>query len=110
GDDVLFGGKNKDVLKGGNGDDRIQGDQGGDWMNGGDGVDTFVFRAGSGWDKIFEFEQGIDVMEIHDHVGGFATLAISDVGTRLEIIHDGGRIFLLDDAGTTLSAADFDFI
>ncbi|MEO9821659.1 MAG: calcium-binding protein [Paracoccaceae bacterium] len=110
GDDVLFGGKNKDVLKGGNGDDRIQGDQGGDWMNGGDGVDTFVFRAGSGWDKIFEFEQGIDVMEIHDHVGGFATLAISDVGTRLEIIHDGGRIFLLDEAGTTLSAADFDFI
>lgn len=101
GDNLLNGGKGNDVLAGASGDDILIGGQ---------GKDTFVFGADGGTDRVRDYSKSDDTLRIADHGGGFATLSISDKGTDLEIIHDGGTILLLGEAGTSLGAGDFDFV
>ena len=101
GDNLLNGGKGNDVLAGASGDDILIGGQ---------GKDTFVFGDDGGTDRVRDYSKSDDTLRIADHGGGFATLSISDKGTDLEIIHDGGTILLLGDAGTSLGAGDFDFV
>ncbi|OIQ44936.1 MAG: hypothetical protein BM558_05870 [Roseobacter sp. MedPE-SW] len=108
GNDQLFGGHGPDALRGGNGSDTLEGGAGNDRLNGGAGADLFVFGAGSGNDKVFDYSDA-DSFEISDHAGGFAGLTIEDVNSDLRITHDGGTILLLGEAGTTLTADDFLF-
>lgn len=108
--DTLSGGKGRDVLIGGSGNDRLSGDQGNDLLRGQGGRDTFVFDANSGRDRIADFAQGLDTIEIADHAGGFGGLTIATQGTSLIVTHDGGQITLLKEAGTVLTASDFDFV
>jgi Ca2+-binding RTX toxin-like protein len=110
GSDDLNGGKGKDVLIGGRGNDRLTGDNGNDLLRGNVGDDTFVFGPNSGKDRIADFDQGSDTIEISGHAGGFAGLSISTSGTSLVVTHDGGQITLLKEAGTVLTASDFDFV
>ncbi len=83
---------------------------GDDILIGGQGKDTFVFGADGGTDRVRDYSKSDDTLRIADHGGGFATLSIADKGTDLEIIHDGGAILLLGEAGTSLGAGDFDFV
>jgi len=101
GDNLLNGGRGNDVLAGASGDDILIGGQ---------GKDSFVFGADAGTDRVRDYSQSDDTLRIADHDGGFATLSIADKGKNLEVIHDGGTILLLGEAGTTLSAGDFDFV
>jgi len=59
GADSLFGGDGADVLIGHGGADYLDGGAGNDLLQGGNAQDTFVFRAGSGSDRIagFHFRQ-----------------------------------------------------
>src|SRR5262245_24560726 len=79
GDDKLFGNEGNDGLAGGAGDDDLHGGRGRDFIVGGPGNDdlfggadgdTFVFRHGSGTDRIHDLQPG-------DHIGvrdyGFAS-------------------------------------
>ncbi|GAW34785.1 bifunctional hemolysin/adenylate cyclase precursor [Roseovarius sp. A-2] len=63
GNDTLEGGNGFDLLNGGDGDDRLEGNAGNDTLDGGAGddvlrgglgADTFVFRVGSGNDRIVD--------------------------------------------------------
>lgn len=108
--DTLNGGNGRDILNGGGGNDRLEGGSGNDLLRGHAGADVFVFGPNSGTDRIAGFAQGSDTIEISGHVGGFAALTISTQGSRLIVEHDGGTILLLNEAGTTLTAADFDFV
>ena len=110
GDDVLKGGNGWDVLDGGDDNDVIDGGAGNDMLTGGAGLDVFVFGAESGKDRVTDFEQGIDLLRIAGHTGGFGTLAISVQNAHLTVAHDGGTIVLEGLAATILSASDFEFL
>ncbi|MEO0864181.1 MAG: calcium-binding protein [Pseudomonadota bacterium] len=110
GKDVIIGGGGKDKLEGNKGEDTIDGGTANDFLRGGQGADTFVFGDGYGTDKIRDFQQGSDIMQIADHTGGFGTLVITDQGGDRRIDYDGGVILLKTDAGLALTAADFDFV
>lgn len=120
GSDVLSGDANNDVLKGGAGDDRLRGGAGDDELRGGGGVDilrgdagadAFVFTwagesgLGARADKIVDFEQGADVIDIEavaeglDYAeGGLSgtgpsfTLSEKDGHTRVQIDVDGDGV------------------
>ena len=64
GDDELDGGSGNDYLGGGVGDDRLSGGSGNDTMNGGEGKDTFVFASGYGNDKVEDYTEGQDTLDI----------------------------------------------
>lgn len=74
-------------------------------VTGGAGHDTLV----GGTDRITDYQRFADRIEIADHAGGFAGLDIRDWGVHLKIAHDGGTILLMNQAGITLAATDFDF-
>jgi Ca2+-binding RTX toxin-like protein len=110
GNDTLLGGWRKDKLVGGNGDDVLAGGQHNDLLVGGNGADVFEFGPKGGKDKVKDFEQGTDILRLDGHVGGFASLVISDKGAHRMIDYDGGTILLAGHAGLVLDAGDFDFI
>lgn len=67
GDDVLDGRGGNDKLYGGTGDDTIIGGAGRDEMYGGSGADVFIFdiaTATSSYDKIMDFEAGVDTVRL----------------------------------------------
>ncbi|SCZ71964.1 Ca2+-binding protein, RTX toxin-related [Epibacterium ulvae] len=122
GNDRLFGGTGRDDLGGGQGQDRLYGQQGADRLNGGAGADllwggaegdVFVFAGRHGQDRIMDFQQGRDVMDLRALAQGGAE-RVSDLDIRsaqgdLSIDTGSGRILLEDLARLELTAADFIF-
>ncbi len=124
GDDDLRGGGSNDFLRGdsgadqlfgGNGRDRLDGGAGDDVMTGGAGAgvldglrDEFVFSANGGFDRVKDFEDGIDVLDLtafgfSDFSAEVQVLA-SDRATGLRLDFAGGEILFLE--GMTLAAFD----
>lgn len=64
GTDDLMGGEGDDRLEGNAGSDRLNGGTGNDVLRGGIGADTFVFETGSGEDRIADFQNNIDTVEL----------------------------------------------
>ncbi|RED18029.1 calcium-binding protein [Pontivivens insulae] len=60
GADKLVGGTGADVINGGAGNDKLWG---GNWSGDGE-ADTFVFEAGTGKDFVFDFEAGVDRIDL----------------------------------------------
>ena len=56
GSDTIYGSHGSDFIDGGADDDLIYAGKGGDIIAGGTGDDTFVFYAGSEWNKITDFD------------------------------------------------------
>ena len=108
--DHLSGDDAANLLNGGKGNDVLAGGAGDDTLIGGAGADVFVFGAAAGTDRVRGYVKSDDTLQIEDHSGGYAALDIHDAGKDLEIVHDGGTILLLGEAGTTLNAGHFDFI
>lgn len=52
GNDTIVGGAGDDALSGGDGDDLLSGGVGQDLLDGGAGNDTYLFRAGDGFDRL----------------------------------------------------------
>jgi Ca2+-binding RTX toxin-like protein len=78
--DDLRGGAGADTLRGGAGNDQIAGDLGDDQMWGDAGRDNFVFGPTSwGKDTIFDFEDGLDRIQISDLPGGPGVHAMNDL-------------------------------
>jgi len=74
GNDVINGFGGNDVLVGGGGCDRLIGSSGADQLLGGSEADTFVFvtaadSAPLAYDLIFDFEQGLDRIDV-SHIDG----------------------------------------
>ena len=68
GNDLLIGGGGVDELFGGTGDDRLDGGIRNDTMTGGAGSDRFVFAANSNTDRILDFADDLDVLELNDNL------------------------------------------
>ncbi len=74
--DTLYGDAERDFLLGENGNDVLDGGAGDDNLTGGEGQDVFVFTRGTEFDRIKDFEQGLDRIDLEAF--GFASFA-SDV-------------------------------
>ncbi|MBV2360842.1 hypothetical protein KUH32_13830 [Thalassococcus sp. CAU 1522] len=71
GDDKMLGGDGDDTMSGGHGNDTIEGGRGIDWLFGGADADSFVFARGCGVDRIRDFENNLDEIDLRDF--NFAT-------------------------------------
>ncbi len=64
GQDILNGGIGEDIVEGGLDNDRLDGGADNDYLMGGRGNDEFVYRPGSGKDKIIDFSKGDDKIDL----------------------------------------------
>ncbi|MDE0056706.1 MAG: calcium-binding protein [Defluviicoccus sp.] len=87
GKDKLYGGDGDDKIAGGAGDDTVSGGAGDDSLFGGADADTFVFASGHGHDRIADFADGEDLIDLSAFTGitQFSDLNISQVGNNVEI-------------------------
>lgn len=120
-DDTLMGGHSRDWLYGGNGSDILNGGSGDDFLIGGQGLnampdgvqDTFVFDPNFGTDRVYEFDNGIDLIDLTSLPGlTFSDLAISavDGGVNTEVsVGGGGEIYMMGIAMSDIDATDFVF-
>ena len=104
GNDKLLGGKGRDTLIGGNGNDKL---------TGGSAKDVFVFNAAlnEGRDKITDFQDGVDHIQIEG--GSFAGLTIQNFGggSSTKIILDSGtEIIVQNVVMADIDINDFVFV
>ena len=111
GNDFLNGGASNDELRGGTGDDDLLGSTGDDQLHGDAGADTFQFRANHGVDRIFDFEDGTDVIEFNiNSVNDISDLTLTNVFAGVDIDYGTGTVRVLGLDDTDFSSADFVFI
>lgn len=110
GGDSLLGGLGRDNLDGGAGSDRLIGNGGTDELTGGAGVikDVFVFDAKSGADKITDFQDGIDRIEITSGATNFRQLTITDKGA--DVLVEFGQTSILIQHIEPAAVTDADFL
>jgi len=99
-DDRMFGGAGNDTLIGGAGNDTLRGGVGDDILTGGEDSDTFVFYQGWGSDRITDFQDGIDIIELR----GFSSpstsevfAAASQVGSDVMFSLGGGDVLTIEN-------------
>jgi uncharacterized protein (TIGR01370 family) len=102
GHDHLSGNRGSDSLYGGQGDDRLVGGSGRDQLTGGAGSDRFVFSNGSGRDRIMDFQDDADSLELNEALWGGgknAAQVLRDYGTehgqRFELDFGEGDVLTL---------------
>lgn len=89
GNDKLFGGAGADKLYGQGDHDRLDGGKGNDLLNGGDGKDVFVFRKGTGTDKITDFDRSEDRLELDASLWDDAHGRLKAVSNYAEVTDKG---------------------
>jgi Ca2+-binding RTX toxin-like protein len=99
GNDTLSGGAGKDRLFGGAGADRLDGGRGADILDGGAGRDVFVFGQRSGRDRVLNFENGIDRIDLDGVAFADLTITRFSIGVRIRL--DAGD--QLELTGVTLN-------
>ncbi|WP_201838981.1 CAP domain-containing protein [Microvirga zambiensis] len=125
GNDRLHGGAGNDKLYGDSGNDRLYGDAGrdtlvggtgNDTLTGGTGADRFVFSGKWGKDKITDFQNGSDRIDLRGNALSFDKLGISQVNGdsdgRIDdvlIKANGQSITLLNVKLALIGASDFLF-
>lgn len=120
GNDRLKGGSGRDVLEGGEGDDKLIGNRGHDTLDGGNGRDVyvgglgddvFVFHRDDSLDKIRDFGNGADLIDLSSYeLGGFTELLeiASERNGDTYLRFGAGDILRIDDVQLTdLDASDF---
>jgi Ca2+-binding RTX toxin-like protein len=106
GDDIISGLGGNDVLYGLSGADVLDGGAGLDLLYGGAGADVFVFGGGSDLDIVYDFEDGVDQIQLSGLSFEDVTIsAYSTVGTQIASGSD--RMVLLNVDSTSITEADF---
>ncbi len=122
GNDFLYGNGGPDLLIGGTGRDILNPGTGNDWMWGGDASgagdgETDIFALGANWggDVIWDFEDGIDRIDLRGTGATFDDLIIGEITGGFTWVAYGTDVIYLWGAGSTsvgeanISAADFIF-
>jgi Ca2+-binding RTX toxin-like protein len=113
GADILTGGAGNDTIFGGSGADRLNGGPGGnDVLLGGglDGsVDVFVFEDGTGTDRVNDFENGVDLIDVTGIAGvtGYDDVTVT-FGPSSTTIVAGAETIILQ--GVIGDIDEFDFV
>jgi serralysin len=108
--DQLFGGAGDDSLTGGVGVDVLRGGEGDDRLTGGTLADTFVFTRGQGTDRITDFANNVDKLDLRafDFASVAAVVALasaSSLGLRIDVPGEG-VVFVSGLTLAALNAAD----
>lgn len=90
---VLSGGVGNDTLTGLAGADRLIGGRNNDRLSGGEGADVFVFAPNDGVDRIVDFVEGVDKIELLA-ANSLSDLTFTAVGTGVQIGYTGLRIIV----------------
>jgi serralysin len=116
GADRLFGETGNDRLYGGDGKDILTGGAGSDILSGGANADTFRFTGKWGADKVSDFRDGIDRIDLRGNGLSFRELSITrgngDSDGKMDdviIKADGQSIALLNVKASLIGASDFLF-
>ncbi|MCB1355134.1 MAG: calcium-binding protein [Maritimibacter sp.] len=108
-DDIFRDNAGDNWFDGEDGDDMFYFGRGNDGAQGGDGADTFIFNGDTfGFDRIEDFEDGIDMIRIKN-AADFAALTISQDGSDALIEWNGNEVRLDDTTATDITADDFIF-
>lgn len=111
GNDILIGGGGNDRMIGADGNDRFRGDAGKDTLKGGAGDDVFIFTKHGDQDRIKDFQNDIDTIEIRGlGIGNFAQardLATQKGDDVFFEFGDGDRLIVED---TRIAALQDDMI
>jgi hypothetical protein len=107
GKDELIGAKGNDRLVGGSGDDSLNGGRGNDVLEGGTGRDVFVLLGGKNSDRILDFQNGVDLLELPSRLS-FNDLIISQRGQNTVIQAGKNPLALLVDIqASQITSVDF---
>ena len=89
----------------------LTGGAGNDRLTGGAGADVFVFNPTDGvvGDTIADFEDGTDIVRIHDGSVSFGDLTITDSGGDASVTWGDGNTLTFEGLNHTLLTAD-DFL
>ena len=89
------------TINGGKGNDSLWGGAGNDSLWGGDGNDTFIYKAGEGTDKIFDYSSGdmLKILKSSGKTGSFSKSKYS--GGTLSLTISGGGQVLFDNVTTS---------
>ena len=110
-DDRILGSAAAETLQGGAGDDFVHDGGGADLLLGGDGADVFVFDRDGSADRIGDFQDGLDRIDVSDwgRIYDISALAITTTPTGATISYGGESLTLTASGGLTLSHDDFLF-
>ncbi|WP_439598267.1 calcium-binding protein [Falsiroseomonas sp.] len=112
-DNTITGNKWDNTLRGNAGNDVLDGGAGNDLLVGGEGTDFFVFDKGYGADRIGDFEDGIDRIDLRGTGLTFAQAGtvlddMTQLGSDLVIDFGGGdQITMASMDMAQITAADF---
>ncbi len=109
GKDTLNGNGGKDMLDGGGGKDTVEGGRGADQLSGGGGRDMFVFKTGSGRDKVVDYKDRQDKFMIERGASYFSDLTILDLGEDAQIRFSNVQITVDNTDHRVLDESDFVF-
>lgn len=98
--DVLFGQAGHDRMFGGKGNDQLDGYKGRDLLVGGAGKDTFIFDLDSGIDRIRDFRDDVDTLELDDALWGGSALTGAEVVDAFADIVEADVVFAFDGGQT----------
>ena len=108
GNDTLVGEAGADTLTGGLGTDALYGNSG----NGGDGnLDTFVFADNWGTDFVFDFDDGVDRLDVSGVTGvnSFADLTVTNTADGHAYVSFSGNLIAVANRAGQIDASDFIF-
>ncbi|MEM6439202.1 MAG: matrixin family metalloprotease [Pseudomonadota bacterium] len=105
GRDSLEGGNSRDLLRGDAGADRLEGGRGADDLRGGGGADVFVLSARGGKDRVRDWRDGRDKVELEGG-GRFRDVEVRRDDGDLILLWRGGEMLLEDAAGSRFTALD----
>jgi Ca2+-binding RTX toxin-like protein len=108
GNDTLVGEAGADTLTGGLGTDALYGNSG---YGGGGAVGTFVFTDNWGTDFVFDFENGIDKLDVRGVTGinSFADLTVTNTPNGHAYASFGGNLIAVANASGLIDPSDFIF-
>ena len=104
---VLSGGSGRDLLEARGGNDTLIGGTEDDVLRGGAGADVFVLNLGDGGDRITDWQDGLDRIDLSDFGLTFSnvqSMSADQGGGNLLVDLGGGDRFLIDNFGLS----DFD--
>ena len=110
GNDTIWGNSGNDTLNGETGNDILHGGDGDDILRGRSGNDTFVFSGANGNDRIYDFQDGGNLIDFSAYaVNAIGDFDIDQVGVNTVLSNYGGGTIRLDNI-TAGDLTDGDFI
>jgi Ca2+-binding RTX toxin-like protein len=106
GNDTLLGYSGNDTLIASTGDDRLVAGAGSDTLFGGTGADRFVFASGHALDRVMDFENGLDLVDLSGLT--FAQFTETAITGGVRLTAAGGLVLELMGVTTAqITATDF---